>query len=417
MRADTIVLGAGIVGVSVAVHLQKRGRAVVLVDRRGPGRGDLLRQCRADPERRRSTLRFPARFRRAVPLRAEHDDRCLLSPLGAAGDRAVPLAVLAAVAAAPRTREIARLYATLIERWVEEHKALAAEAGAIDLMRDKGWLKVFRTERERDRQVAEAEALNAISASNARGRSTRRRSATWSRTSRPSSSARLHWTAADLGDRSARAGRRLCGAVRTPRRADRAGQRQEPGRIGERLARGDATTAPIEARAAVIALGAMGGLADAQPRLRSAARGEARLSHALPRRPATRVLNHPVLDAERGYFSRRCEGHPPDDRARSSRCATRPRRRCSSRAPSRSRASSSRWRSGVDAEPWMGARPCTPDMMPIIGPAPRHKNLWFAFGHAHHGLTLGPVTGRLIAEMITGETPSIDPTPYRADRF
>ena len=60
---------------------------------------------------------------------------------------------------------------------------------------------------------------------------------------------------------------------------------------------------------------------------------------------------------------------------------------------------------------------CTPDMMPVIGPGPRHRGLWFAFGHAHHGLTLGPVTGRLIAEMVCGEKPFIDPTAYRADRF
>jgi D-amino-acid dehydrogenase len=71
----------------------------------------------------------------------------------------------------------------------------------------------------------------------------------------------------------------------------------------------------------------------------------------------------------------------------------------------------------LDTEPWMGARPCTPDMMPIIGRAPRHPSLWFAFGHAHHGLTLGPVTGRLIGEMIAGEPPFVDPNPYRADRF
>jgi D-amino-acid dehydrogenase len=71
----------------------------------------------------------------------------------------------------------------------------------------------------------------------------------------------------------------------------------------------------------------------------------------------------------------------------------------------------------LDAEPWMGRRPATPDMMPIIGPAPRHPGLWFAFGHAHHGLTLGPVTGRLVADMLTGETPFVDPRPYRADRF
>jgi D-amino-acid dehydrogenase len=56
-------------------------------------------------------------------------------------------------------------------------------------------------------------------------------------------------------------------------------------------------------------------------------------------------------------------------------------------------------------------------MMPIIGRAPRHANLWFAFGHAHHGFTLGPVTGRLIAEMMTGEAPFVDPMPYRAERF
>ena len=71
----------------------------------------------------------------------------------------------------------------------------------------------------------------------------------------------------------------------------------------------------------------------------------------------------------------------------------------------------------LDSDAWMGARPCTPDMMPVIGAAPRHENLWFAFGHAHHGLTLGPVTGRLVAEMVCGEKPFVDPTAYRADRF
>jgi D-amino-acid dehydrogenase len=56
-------------------------------------------------------------------------------------------------------------------------------------------------------------------------------------------------------------------------------------------------------------------------------------------------------------------------------------------------------------------------MLPIIGPAPRHRDLFFAFGHAHHGLTLGAVTGRLVAEMMTGEAPSVDPAPYSPERF
>ena len=71
----------------------------------------------------------------------------------------------------------------------------------------------------------------------------------------------------------------------------------------------------------------------------------------------------------------------------------------------------------LDTKPWMGCRPCLPDMLPIVGKAPRHERLWFDFGHQHHGFTLGPVCGRLLAEMMTGETPFTDPAPYRPDRF
>ena len=71
----------------------------------------------------------------------------------------------------------------------------------------------------------------------------------------------------------------------------------------------------------------------------------------------------------------------------------------------------------VDAEPWLGRRPCLPDMLPMIGRAPKHDGLWLNFGHHHLGFTMGPVTGRLLAEMLTGEAPFTDPEPYRADRF
>lgn len=67
--------------------------------------------------------------------------------------------------------------------------------------------------------------------------------------------------------------------------------------------------------------------------------------------------------------------------------------------------------------PWLGARPCTPDMLPVMGPAPRHKGLWFNFGHAHQGFTLGPVAGRLLAEMVQGERTWIDPQPYSPARL
>ncbi len=52
--------------------------------------------------------------------------------------------------------------------------------------------------------------------------------------------------------------------------------------------------------------------------------------------------------------------------------------------------------------------------VPVIGRAPGQSGLWLAYGHGHWGLTLGPATGRLLAEMMTGATPFTDPAPYRA---
>ena len=66
---------------------------------------------------------------------------------------------------------------------------------------------------------------------------------------------------------------------------------------------------------------------------------------------------------------------------------------------------------------WMGFRPSTPDSLPVVGPAPGRPGLFLAFGHGHFGMTGGPPSGKLLAAMITGKAPGIDPTPYRANRF
>ena len=66
----------------------------------------------------------------------------------------------------------------------------------------------------------------------------------------------------------------------------------------------------------------------------------------------------------------------------------------------------------VDPEPWFGTRPFLASMLPVIGEAPRHKGLWFHFGHGHQGFTLGPASARLLAELVTGEAPCVDPTPF-----
>ena len=66
---------------------------------------------------------------------------------------------------------------------------------------------------------------------------------------------------------------------------------------------------------------------------------------------------------------------------------------------------------------WRGCRPTFPDSRPVIDQAPRHDNLWMAFGHQHIGLMSGPVTGKLLAQKISGETTDIDLQPFRASRW
>ena len=66
---------------------------------------------------------------------------------------------------------------------------------------------------------------------------------------------------------------------------------------------------------------------------------------------------------------------------------------------------------------WSGFRPTLPDSLPVIGPSPVFGNVFFAFGHQHVGLTGGPKTGRLIADLVAGRTPNMDIRPFRADRF
>lgn len=72
---------------------------------------------------------------------------------------------------------------------------------------------------------------------------------------------------------------------------------------------------------------------------------------------------------------------------------------------------------GSDAVRWMGHRPMMPDALPVIGRAPAHEHVLLAFGHGMLGLTMAAATGEIIAQLARGESPEIDLTPYRPDRF
>lgn len=70
-----------------------------------------------------------------------------------------------------------------------------------------------------------------------------------------------------------------------------------------------------------------------------------------------------------------------------------------------------------DVRYWMGFRPSTPDSLPILGPVRSRPDLYLAFGHGHFGMSGGPPSGRLLAKLISGQSAGVDANPYAAERF
>jgi D-amino-acid dehydrogenase len=70
-----------------------------------------------------------------------------------------------------------------------------------------------------------------------------------------------------------------------------------------------------------------------------------------------------------------------------------------------------------EIRPWCGLRPCSPDGLPYLGRFARYKNLAVATGHAMMGVSLAPITGRLMAELLSGEAPSISTEALSPDRY
>ncbi|MCY1310706.1 D-amino acid dehydrogenase [compost metagenome] len=70
------------------------------------------------------------------------------------------------------------------------------------------------------------------------------------------------------------------------------------------------------------------------------------------------------------------------------------------------------------AEPdWLGSRPTLPDSRPMVGECPGQPGVWLALGHQHIGFSTGPGTGELLAQLMLGESTTIDPSPFRPERF
>jgi D-amino-acid dehydrogenase len=70
-----------------------------------------------------------------------------------------------------------------------------------------------------------------------------------------------------------------------------------------------------------------------------------------------------------------------------------------------------------DGREWMGYRPSLPDSLPVIGRSRTSPDVFYAFGHGHLGLTQAAATGRLVRDLVSGQSPAIDLTPFSPQRF
>src|SRR5262249_40283168 len=136
MQADVVVLGAGMVGVSVAVHLQQRGKQGVLVDRRPPRAGGSDGHGRLAPPEGAVAPPLPRPFARTLSVVFDYHWAALPGLLR-------PLYLYWRYSAPDRYPAIALSYSTLIATCKSEHEKLAAEAGSTDLLRPVGFIKAY----------------------------------------------------------------------------------------------------------------------------------------------------------------------------------------------------------------------------------------------------------------------------------
>ena len=413
LKADVLVLGAGMVGVSAALHLQARGRNVVLIDKHerageetSYGNAGLIECASVFP------YMFPRDFSQILKyaLNRSPDVHYHLNALPGFLPWMIRYFLNSSPAGALRSAMAAW---PLIQRSLQEHEALIAEAGVPELLRRTGWIKLFRSETTMAKSLKELERDRAYGITG------------------------NVLDAADIASREPNLSGDFAGAIHWPT----PGFIPDPGglakayaalfiRKGGRFLAADARTlaqsdgnwrvagpnGAIVGRDVVVALGPWSDQVF-RPLGYDIPLMTKRGYHIHLSPSGNAVLHHPVLDADRGYLL------APMNRGIRLTTGAEFARRDAPPTPVQIERTLPLARSmfplgdTIEEKPWMGSRPCLPDMLPVIGKAPRHKGLWFDFGHQHHGLTLGPVSGRLLADMVTGVTPFTDPKAFAVERF
>ena len=412
---DVIILGAGIVGVATGIHLLRRGRRVTLIDKNEPGRETSFGNAGIIQREGVRPHAFPRDLHTLMQVGLHLSTAARYEPL--ALPRLAPALLRYWWESSPEHyRRVVQSYAPLIARSIVTHAELMAQAGpeAEALVSKSGWLLAFRSDKGLRREAEKAQRDHDQFGISHRV---------------------VEWPALKQMEPDLKGG--LAGAihwtdpwtVRDPgalvtqyfRLFQRLGGTFVSGAVSGLIQDADGWSATVggarhSGKQAVIALGPWA------PDILD------RLGYRLPLfvkrgyhmhygTEGGAKLNQLVLDAEVGYVLA--------PMARGIRLTTGAEFAMRDAAPTPIQLGKAELAAKelfplgerLDPQPWKGARPCTPDMMPIIGKAPRHEGLYVGVGHAHHGFTLGPATGELLAQVMTGEAPAIDIKPFGMERF
>lgn len=408
---DVAVIGAGIVGVSAALYLQRDGHRVTVIDPRPPGRGASFGNAGAIVTGSCAPEAMPGILKQVPGM--------MLDPLGPVTirwrhlPRLAPWLVRFVAASRPaRVEAISQALAALVTRAGAPWRDLTRQASAEDWLRPVGWLKVYDTDAgfaatraQRDlfdrrgiaHEVLTGDALRQLEPALA-----------------PIFKHGWFQPGADYVTNPGRVVQRMAAAfVAAGGRIEQAAvtgldMAARPRRI---LTDGGGETADI----VVLAAGAWSrGLArqlGAKVPLDTERGYHLMLPHPEPN------LRRPTVWGEKSFvLGPMEEGLRLNSQVEFAGLAAPPDyRRIRSLLPlARTMLPSLE---PEEQSVWLGCRPSMPDSLPVIGWSPRDRDAVLAFGHGHLGLTLGPLTGRLVADMVAGRDPGFDLAPYGTERW
>jgi glycine/D-amino acid oxidase-like deaminating enzyme len=409
-RADVIVLGAGIVGVSTAYAARQRGLSVVLVDRREPGSETSYGNAGILSSGSITPLNGPSLWS-ALPAYLMNRHPALRWDVGWSLRNIGWVAQFLANATAARTGPRKAALHGLIGASLKLHRQWIVKAGAAHRIRETGWLKAWRSD-----AVASAKAEQAALAEfgiQSEMLDRQAISALEPNIVPVYKVGLLHTQTASVDSPGAVVkayAQMFVGQGGKIRRAEIGSIVPDGDGWRVMLADGELATHHV-----VVALGPWSADLLRPLGYRVPLATERGYHQEFEPNPARRLLR-PIHDSETGFLMT-----PMERGIRvTSGVELTARDAPSSFAqldavvpPARAVVEFG----GAVGEPWRGARPTLPDSLPMIGQAPRHAGLWLAFGNQHIGLTTGPATGDAIAAMIGGAQPSFDVAPFSPNRY